>query len=445
MTLKKVGIFLTTLAMVVTGCVAPVAPTGTGGAAGSGDAAASGEKVTIEFWTVDSEEYNEDVQRRMVEQFEAEHPNIDVNMTVLPSGGFDEKMTTTLGAGEGAPDVAFFWINSWLPEALELSELIANDPDFDPAMYYPGFWDTRAKWGDSIIGLPLGVGANFVMYNKDILDAAGVAYPTADWTADEYIAMTQELSDDATRRWGGDRPRGPFRAIWRNYGAYPYSDDSTTVEGYLNSDASVAAYTWLWDLVNAGTTPTPSDLEVLSSEGTGPVELFMAGRLAMATLNQGHMLNATDAGMNFGIVAEPSAGTDGDRFVNAWANTIGVWKGTEHPQEAWEFLSYWGGKKGQEFLMLEGNLFPSIPELFDAHPDADAEYVQQFKEVLDLNQVQTWNNAHPCSAEILRSASNVWDLIMLGEIGRDEVKATLDAAVAPAQTVLDDCVTRLGG
>ena len=95
--------------------------------------------------------------------------------------------------------------------------------------------------------------------------------------------------------------------------------------------------------------------------------------------------------------------------------------------------------------MREGNLFPSIPELFDAHPDADAEYVQQFKAVLDLNQVQTWNNAHPCSAEILRSASNVWDLIMLGQIGRDEVKATLDAAVAPAQTVLDDCVVRLGG
>lgn len=444
MTLKKVGIFLTTLAVVLSGCVAPVTPAGTSATAPSGDAAA-GEKVTIEFWTVDSEEYTEDVQRRMVEQFEAEHPNIDVNMTVMPSSGFDEKMTTSLGAGVGAPDVAFFWNNSWFPEALELSELIANDPDFDPAMYYQGFWNTRAKWGDSVVGLPLGVGANFVMYNKDLFDAAGMAYPTADWTADEYIGMTEALKDDATKRWGGDRPRGPFRAIWRNYGAYPYSDDSTTVEGYLNSEAAVAAYTWLWDLVNAGSTPTPSDLDVLSSEGTGPIDLFMAGRLAMATLNQGHMLNAVEAGMNFGIVAEPSAGTDGDRFVNAWANTIGIWKGTAHPQEAWEFLSYWGGKEGQEFLMLEGNLFPSIPELFDAHPDADAEYVQQFKSVLDLNQVQTWNNAHPCSAEILRSASNVWDLVMLGQIGRDEVKATLDAAVAPAQTVLDDCVARLGG
>ena len=43
------------------------------------------EIVAINWWTVSSEEYSEEAQAGMVAQFEAEHPNIKVNMTVLPS------------------------------------------------------------------------------------------------------------------------------------------------------------------------------------------------------------------------------------------------------------------------------------------------------------------------------------------------------------------------
>lgn len=399
--------------------------------------------VTLEWWTVDSEEYSEEAQRGLVEQFNAEHPNIQVNITVLPTSGFDERMTATLGAGSGAPDVAFFWINDWLPQALDLTEYIEADPDLDPEMYFEGFWNTRAVWEDKIVGLPLGVGANFVMFNKDMFDEAGIEYPTADWTPEDFITIATALADPEQHRWGGDRPRGPFRAIWLNYGAFPYSDDSTTVEGFLNSDASVAAYTWLWDLVASEATPTPADLEVLSSEGTGPVDLFLAGRLAMATLNQGHMLRAVEEGMNFGIVPEPQI-EGNDRYVNAFSLTASVWAGTEHPDEAYEFLSYWVGPEGQRYLMENGHLFPSIIDVLAEYPDADAEYAQAFFAVLELNQVAEWSNAHPCRSSVLNAAQDVWDLINLGEIERDEVKATLDSMVEPAQTALDECLPRLG-
>ena len=48
------------------------------------EAPAAGEPVTIEWWTVPSEEYSEEAQREMAEAFEASHPNIKVNVTVLP-------------------------------------------------------------------------------------------------------------------------------------------------------------------------------------------------------------------------------------------------------------------------------------------------------------------------------------------------------------------------
>jgi multiple sugar transport system substrate-binding protein len=403
------------------------------------------EVVTIEWWTVASEEYSEEAQAGLVEQFESEHPNIKVNMTILPSSGFSEKMTTALGAGEGAPDVAFYWDNNWWPEAMDLTPFIEADDTFDPSMYFPGYWETRAVWGDVIVGLPLGVGANFVMYNKDVFDEVGLDYPTADWTTDEALAIADQLTDLDVGRWGWDRPRGPFRAIFFNYGARPYDDASTTVDGYLNGDETLAAYTWLWDLVDSGTTPTPAELEVLGTEGTGPVDLFLAGRLAMATLNQGHMLNAVDAGMNFGIVPEP--GVEGnDQYVHGWALTCSMWSKSEHPQEAWEFLSYWVGYEGQKYLMENGNLFPSIPEALDEYEYADTEYAQAFFNVLALEQDAAWLGAHPCyRGGVERAISDLWDLINLSDIARDEIPGKMEELIPAAQDALDECVPRLGG
>ena len=403
------------------------------------------EIVTIEWWTVSSEEYSEEAQAGMVAQFEAEHPNIKVNMTVLPSSGFSEKMTTALGAGEGAPDVAFYWDSNWWPEAMDLTPFIEADDTFDPSMYFQGYWDTRAVWGDTVVGLPLGVGANFVMYNKDIFDEVGVAYPTEDWTVDEAIALAEQLTDLDNGRWGWDRPRGDYRAIFFNFGARPYDDASTTVDGYLNSEESLAAYSWLWDLVDSNTTPTPAELEVLGTEGTGPVDLFLAGRLAMATLNQGHMLNAVEAGMNFGIVPEP--GVEGnDRYVHGWALTCSMWSKSEHPQEAWEFLSYWVGAEGQRYLMDNGNLFPSIPSVLADYEYADEDYAQAFFKVLDLEQDALWLQAHPCwRSGVSRAISDIWDLIFLGQITKDDIPATIEEMLPAAQDALDECVPRLGG
>lgn len=447
--------FLTSLAllvivvMVVVACAPPAAPVApapqpeTEGQAPAPEPEAA-EPVTIEWWTVSSEEYSEQVQSDLVTAFEAEYPNIKVNLTVLPESGFTEKMTTALGAGQGAPDVAFFWDNNWFPEALDLTAYVEADDEIGRDTYFPGFWDTRSVWNDTIVGLPLGVGANFVMFNKDVFDEAGIAYPSEDWTTDDYLELCKQLADPEQKRWGGDRPRGPYRAIWNNYGAFLYSDDSTTVDGYLNSPESVAAYTWLWDLVDSGCTPTPADIEVLGTEGTGPVDLFLAGRLAMATLNQGHMLNALGTDTRFGIVPEPKV-ADNERYVNAWSLTSSIWKGTEHPDEAWTFLKYWVGPKGQKFLMENGNLFPSIPSVLQEYENAGEDYAQAFFNTLELKQVAEWRNAHPCNSTVTRAAADVWDLINLGEIGRDEIQATLDSLIPTAQEALVECVGRLGG
>src|SRR5690606_14030992 len=222
------------------------------------------------------------------------------------------------------------------------------------------------------------------------------------------------------------------------------ADDASTTEGYLNSPEAVAAYQWLWDLVSTNGTPTPADLEVLGTEGTGPVDLFLADRLAMATLNQGHMLNAMAEGKNFGIVPEPHI-PGNTRHVNAWSLTASIWAGTEHPEAAWKWLKYWAGPEGQRFLMENGNLIPSIPSVLEEWEGAETEYGQAFLDVLELEQVAAWDNEHPCKATVLRAVEDIWDLINLNQIAREDIPATLDGLVPAADAALQECVGRLGG
>jgi len=423
------------------GAAQPTAGAAAQPAAVSATAPAAAKPATITWWTVPSEEWSEEAQRKMLAAFEQANPNIKVDLTVLPPDGYDEKMTTALGANQGAPDVALFWNSAWLPQTLDLEPLIKAE-NFNKSQYIKGFWDTRTQFKGTTIGLPLGVGANFVMYNKKTFEEMGVGTPDINLTPEQWLELTPKLTDPSKKRWGGDRPRGPFRAIWFNMGARPFSEDNKTVDGYLNGDASVKAYSWLWDLVNAKSTPTSADLDVLGTAGTGPVDLFIAGRLAMATLNQGHMFNATAAGVPFGISREPGP-AGGERWVNAWSNTIGIWKDTKEPEAAWTFLRFWGGPDGQKFLMENGNLIPSIKPVLDQFPKANEDYAKSFFQLLQDRQVAAVGTL-PWMSPVLRAAKPVWDKVMANEIKRDQIKAELDAVVPEAQKALDDARTRLG-
>ena len=166
----------------------------------------------------------------------------------------------------------------------------------------------------------------------------------------------------------------------------------------------------------------------------------------MATLNPGSMVSTLEAGVNFGVVPEPRV-PGNENWVHGWALRAGIWKNSEHPDEAWEFLKYWIGPPGQRIMMEQGRgHFPPIPSVLAEYEHADTEWFQGFVNVLDATQTASWRKDHPCwRGAVIRGVSDAWDLIHLGEIERDEVQATLDAMVEPGQAALDECVPRLGG
>ena len=96
---------LLVIVALLAGCGVPVAPAAGGGAA-KAPAAASGQKVKVTYWAHNFEP-RVTLDKKYIEQFMKDNPNIEVDYQVIPSD-FDAKLRTALAAGNG-PDLFAQW------------------------------------------------------------------------------------------------------------------------------------------------------------------------------------------------------------------------------------------------------------------------------------------------------------------------------------------------
>lgn len=404
--------------------------------------------VEIDWWTIGgTEEFGtEEMVEEMLAEFEKSPAGswVDVNPTFLPDDGFSEKMTTVIGTGSGVPDVAFLWDPGWLPRATDLTEYIERD-NFDIGIYNQLYFDMLSRYDDKIVGLPLGLGANFYFYNKALLEESGVAFPEWGYTMDQWLEDIKAIGDPDQKIYGGRVP-GLWSPNFYAFGARPFSEDGTTVEGYLNGPKAVRAFEFMYDLASSGAVPTSAEMEVLQTEGTGPVDLFMSGRLAFAQLNQGHFRLIDEAGVDYGLVHTPTV--EGEDIIhNGWSLLVGIPAASEKKDAAWEWLKWYVGEPGQRFFMLyPGSTFiPSIPALLEDHPSADDERYKFFFRILNETYlINLWKNQFSYIRQVERVCSDLYDKIYLGEIDRDEIKGELDALVPEAQQTVDEEREALG-
>ena len=87
------------------------------------------DTVTLTWWTTSGRDSPEPAIRNVIAAFEAEHPNIKVDVSIMAEGAYNDLMNTAFAAGEGVPDLAWYWSNNWLPQALDITDRLDNDPD----------------------------------------------------------------------------------------------------------------------------------------------------------------------------------------------------------------------------------------------------------------------------------------------------------------------------
>ncbi|MFT4230443.1 MAG: extracellular solute-binding protein [Microbacterium sp.] len=131
---------------------------------------------TVQLWTqgADGAQLPE-----MFEEFEEANPDVDIEMTEVPSEDFASKMTAAITAGT-VPDLVYIFSENQ-------AGLLASD-GFDPvpdglvesADFFESAWETSVVDGVAY-GVPWYSYANMLIYRQDLAEKAGATVPT-NWT-----------------------------------------------------------------------------------------------------------------------------------------------------------------------------------------------------------------------------------------------------------------------
>ncbi len=185
---------LLVMAMLLLAACAPVAPQGAAPAAGEQAAASGPTTITWAFWGSPEEAASHKI---VADAFMKEHPEIQIEIWNQPWDDYFTKIQALWASGDAKviPDVAFLWPT---PRYAAEGVLENLDPFIDKAGYnlddyWPGLLES-AKYEGSVYGFPRDIEVNVLYYNKDIFDEAGVAYPTDNWTWDDFLAAAEKLT-----------------------------------------------------------------------------------------------------------------------------------------------------------------------------------------------------------------------------------------------------------
>jgi multiple sugar transport system substrate-binding protein len=334
------GVLLAVLVLVGAACTdSPEADEGVGGGGGStvtgGGADVSGEPVTLDFWVYEGRTTG--FMDALIDGFQAEHPNVTVNVTAYPENNYGIKLDTAIAAGK-APDLVLVFGNDQMRAGLlePLDDMIeAQGIDLStyvPAIVEPGD-EFSCAYEDHLYCLGSYIGSVQLLYNKDLFDAAGIAYP-APWppmTPDEFVDIACQLTDEATGVWGGaaSDPLAyiPFDMM--------FSPDGRTAIGYTNGPDFVHQMEVLASGYDRGCLPTSNVLDPWE-QGR---DYFSQGQLAMVITDFQDLPQVEEAGINYGTTAVPTP-VGVTPYFFTWSDSVGVMSGSEHVEEAKAFVAY---------------------------------------------------------------------------------------------------------
>ena len=159
-----------------------------GCSAGGGSSASDGS-VTLSY-LVDNGEATVAVAEALAKAFEAENPDIKIDVQTRPQGSEgDNLIKTRLSTGE--MDDLFSYNSGSLFQALSPDQTLVNLDDQDWAGKLDENFVKTVSTDEGLYGAPMGQSmAGAVIYNKDIYSQLGLEIPT---TWDEFIANSEAI------------------------------------------------------------------------------------------------------------------------------------------------------------------------------------------------------------------------------------------------------------
>ncbi|WP_433614640.1 ABC transporter substrate-binding protein [Dactylosporangium sp. CA-139114] len=298
----------------VTGLALLLGACGGGSKADNGKDAAEGydpaAQVTLTWWTGQPSE-----GEQKAEELAAEYTKAHPNVTIKTSSGAatTDDLLTKLSAGftsNSYPDVSYAY-GSWAGELAtsgrtqDLAKFVA-DPSFG-WQEIPAAARETATYDGKVIGVPALVDNLALIYNKKLFDDAHVAYPTDQWSWDDFRAAAKKLTNPSQNLYGTaysvsggeDTTWHLWPMLWQRGGKILDGNKPA-----FNSDAGVAAL----ELLRAMAVDDKS--MYLDQTDEQYAKLFNDGRIGMMMSGPWALLEIKEAGLDYGVAQLP--GYNGD-------------------------------------------------------------------------------------------------------------------------------------
>lgn len=233
-------------------------PSVQGGQGGDGGKSYDGPKVDLAFWNGFTGG-DGPFMRQLVEDFSAEHKNIQVKMTTIEWADYYPKVPSAVRSGKG-PDVGIMHSDQLGTNAargviIQLDD-VAKSLGFQQSDFAPLVWNAGIYNGKRY-GVPLDMHPLALFYNKGVMKKAGLDPENPPQTKDDYMAALKEMKDAGVEgHWISPFPFTgtlTFESLLWQFGGDLYNGDVT--KATFNSDAGVEALSWMVDLVKSGYSP----------------------------------------------------------------------------------------------------------------------------------------------------------------------------------------------
>ncbi len=411
------------------------------GTGGDGKDAAEGydpsAAVTLTWWTGQTEDA-EKVAEGLAAEYHAAHPNVTIKTSTGAPTTDDLLTKLSAGfAGGSYPDISYAF-GSWAGElgasgrTQDLTDYVA-DPSFQ--------WDeipeaarVTATSDGKVIGVPALVDNLALIYNKKLFDAKGVAYPTDDWSWDDFRAAAKKLTDPATNTFGTaysvsgseDTTWHLWPLLWQNGGQILDGKKPA-----FNSEAGVKAL----ETLRALAVDDKSMYLDQTDEKYGP--LFNSGHVAMMLSGPWSLLEIKQAKLEYGVAALP--GVNGDHqtvsgpdlwvlFDHEDANRAGAARAFIKWLTSTETDAKWNLAVGNLPLRASEKDTPQFAAYVKEYPGG-----QKF-----FDNLANAKQARPTVAGYETMSRNVGDAIAQVLQGAKQPKEALDEAASKSAGVLEE-------
>jgi putative chitobiose transport system substrate-binding protein len=382
----------------------------------------------IEFWTMQLQPKFTDYFNKLIAQFEAENKGVKVRWVDVPWASMESKILTAVSA-KTAPDVVnlnpgfasqLATRNAWL-------DLNTKVPEAVRKQYLPNIWKDSTLNNKSF-GIPWYLTSRVTIYNKDLLQKAGVSKPPATYAE---LAQVAKQIKDKTGKYAFfiTLVPGDSGEVLESFVQMGVELVDAQGKAAFNTSKGKAAFQYWVDFYKQGLMPK----EALTQGHRRAIELYQAGETAF--LSSGAEFMDTIA-KNAPTVAQVSAaapqitGETGKKNV-AVMNLV-IPRDTAKPDAALKFALFVTNTENQLAFAKAANVLPSTLEALQEYRrslsgDGKASPVEQARDI-SATQMQDAQVLIPTMKDLNKLQKAIYENLQAAMLG----EKTVDKAVADA-------------